>query len=174
MPAEKPPSNRDSQPRRGPRVQRSSAPRRPATESIYKGAWMRSRLEVEFAKQLDARGIAWEYEPERLQGGRYLVDFHLPDLRCWVEVKGRFEARDQLLLPLVAGHLDGQRKARLFLYMRDRAFRVTDSGFAALSHAAFWDAIRDVPDAEDLDYLRTKRQRAERAQSGEDEETNRE
>lgn len=164
------PPKRDSP---SPRVQRSSAPRRPATESIYKGAWMRSQLEVGFAKQLDARGIVWQYEPERLQGGRYLVDFYLPDLRCWVEVKGRFEARDQLLLPLVAGHLDGQRKERLFLYMRDRAFRVTDQGFTALTHAVFWDALGEVPDSEDLIYLRKKRDRAQ--PPGDDSEpTNRE
>lgn len=149
----------DQIPKRGPKIQRSDVPRAPSVESIYKGKWMRSLLEVEFAKQLDARGIAWEYEPERLQGGRYLVDFHLPALRCWVEVKGRFEGRDHLLLPLVAGHLDGQRKERLFLYMRSRAFRVTERGFEALSHDAFWDAISDVPDDEDLLYLRDRRKR---------------
>lgn len=146
---------------RGPHVHRSTAPRGPSVESIYKGHWMRSRLEVAFAQQLDAREIAWDYEPERLQGGRYLVDFYLPDLRCWVEVKGRFEARDQLLLPLVAGHLDGQRSERLFLYMRGRAFRVTDQGFTSLSHAAFWEAIQDVPEDEDLLYLKHKRAREE-------------
>jgi hypothetical protein len=155
MPTEKPNSH-------GPHVHRSTAPRRPSVESIYKGHWMRSRLEVEFAKQLDARSITWGYEPERLQGGRYLVDFHLPDLKCWVEVKGRFEARDQLLLPLVAGHLDGQRGERLFLYMAGRAFRVTDQGFAPLSHAAFWEAIRDVPEGDDLLYLKHKRAREEK------------
>lgn len=152
MPPKKPP-------RRGPHIQRSNTPRRPSVESIYKGNWMRSLLEVEFAKQLDARGITWAYEPERLQGGRYLVDFHLPELRCWVEVKGRFEARDHLLLPLVAGHLDGQRHERLFLYMRGRAFRITEQGFTALSHDDFWRAIAEVPDDEDLIYLRDKRRR---------------
>ncbi len=146
---------------RGPQVHRSTAPRRPSVESIYNGHWMRSRLEVTFAKQLDAREIKWDYEPERLQGGRYLVDFQLSDLKCWVEVKGRFEARDQLLLPLVAGHLDGQRSERLFLYMRGRAFRVTDQGFAPLSHAAFWDVLQDVPEDEDLLYLKHKRAREE-------------
>lgn len=152
MPPEKPPKG-------GPRIQRSDAPRRPSVESIYKGNWMRSLLEVEFAKQLDARGIAWQYEPERLQGGRYLVDFHLPDLRCWVEVKGRFEARDHLLLPLVEGHLEGQRKERLFLYMRGRAFRINKGQFEELSHEAFWAAIQEVPDDEDLIYLRERRKR---------------
>jgi hypothetical protein len=154
-----PPQKPGKPSRRGPHIQRSSTPRRPSIESIYKGNWMRSRLEVEFAKHLDACGIAWAYEPERLQGGRYLVDFHLPELRCWIEVKGRFEARDHLLLPLVAGHLDGQRRERLFLYMRGRAFHVTDQGFTALSHDEFWRAIREVSDDEALDYLREKRLR---------------
>ncbi len=149
----------DDSSQRGPHIRRSNAPRRPSVESVYNGHWMRSQLEVAFAKQLDARGITWTYEPERLQGGRYLVDFYLPELRCWVEVKGRFEARDHLLLPLVAGHLDGQRHERLFLYMRARAYRVTERGFTALSHAAFWDAIHEVPEDEDLIYLRQKRER---------------
>ncbi len=119
-------------------------PRRPptrSTEGVYGGHWMRSQLEITFARQLDARGIAWEYEPERLQGGRYLVDFHLPARKCWVEVKGRMDARDRLLLPLVAAHLDGQRGERLLVYMRSRAFRVTWRGFAPLTLAKFWQAL---------------------------------
>ena len=89
-PSGKPPAPRRPRVARGPR-------RGEATESVYRGAFMRSRLEVAFAQELDRRGIAWQYEPERVGGGRYLVDFHLPDLKCWVEVKGRFEARDDLL-----------------------------------------------------------------------------
>ena len=119
-------------------------PRRPPTrssEGIYAGHWMRSQLEIAFARQLDARGIAWEYEPERLQGGRYLVDFHLPARKTWVEVKGRMDARDRLLLPLVAAHLDGQRGERLLVYMRARAFRVTWRGFEPLTLAEFWQAL---------------------------------
>lgn len=39
----------------------------------------------------DSLGLRWEYEPEgyELGGGvRYLPDFLLVDLRCWVEIKG--------------------------------------------------------------------------------------
>lgn len=141
MPDDKPKST-------SPRVN-SGPRRRPSIESIYKGAWMRSLFEVRFAKQLDARGITWEYEPERLKGGGYLVDFYLPDLKCWVEVKGRFEARDDLLLPNVASRLHTGRGDRLFLYMKTRAYRVTWKGFEALSHDDFWAAIQDVPPGDD-------------------------
>jgi len=155
-------SSKPSIPRK-PRVARG--PRRSeATESIYRGAFMRSRLEVSFAQELDRRGIAWQYEPERIGGGRYLVDFHLPDLKCWVEVKGRFEARDDLLLPNVANHLRAERGERLFLFMRARAFRVTWRGFEPLTLDEFWAALEDATDeaGESLDYLR-RRQRQKSA-----------
>ncbi|MBN1562782.1 MAG: hypothetical protein JXA10_03015 [Anaerolineae bacterium] len=139
----------------GPHVNRSITPRKPAIESVYQGKLMRSLFEVEFAKALDARGIAWEYEPERIGGGRYLIDFYLPELTCWVEVKGRFEARDDLLLPLAATRLQKERGERLFLYMKTRAYRVTTKDFAALSHDEFWDAIQKVPEKSDnLVYLK--------------------
>jgi hypothetical protein len=127
---------------RGPRRQISVA-------SVYRGAYMRSLFEVEFAKQLDQRDITWEYEPERIGGGRYLVDFRLPDLKCWVEVKGRFEARDDLLLPLAATALKNERGERLFLYMKTRAYLVTTKGFEPLSHDDFWTAITAPPEDDD-------------------------
>jgi hypothetical protein len=131
-----------------PRVARGERTR-PSTEAIYGGKWMRSLFEVQFAKQLDHRQIAWDYEPERLKGGGYLVDFHLPELKCWVEVKGRFEPRDDLLLPLVAGRLKSERSERLFLYMKSKAYRVTSAGYAPLTHDEFWEAIADVPEDDD-------------------------
>ena len=149
----------DTSKRRGPSVKRSTIPRRPSIPSVYKGKPMRSLFEVEFAKTLDAREIAWEYEPERIGGGRYLIDFYLPDLRCWVEVKGRFEARDDLLLPLAATRLKKERDERLFLYMKTRAYRVTMKDFEPLSQDEFWSAIQDVPEkrADGLHLRRDKR-----------------
>jgi len=130
--------------------QTAKGPRRvPAIEAVYKGAAMRSLFEVQFAKQLDARDIAWTYEPERLKGGRYLVDFHLPALKCWVEVKGRFEARDEMLLPMVARNLRTERGERLFLYMKTAAYRVTGQGFEPLTHEGFWAAIQDTTQSAD-------------------------
>jgi hypothetical protein len=117
---------------------------------------MRSQFEVEFAKLLDAREITWEYERERIGGGRYLIDFYLPDLKCWVEVKGRFEARDDMLLPLAATRLKNERGERLFLYMKTRAYRVTTKDFEPLSHEEFWTAIQDAPQ-DGGDPLRLKR-----------------
>ena len=144
--------------RRGPHVKRSTNPRKPSVESVYEGKLMRSLFEVEFAKKLDAREIIWEYEPERIGGGRYLIDFYLPELECWVEVKGRFEARDDLLLPLAATRLQKERSERLFLYMKTRTYRVTMKDFQAMSHDEFWDAIQDVPEkSDDLDYLKHKK-----------------
>jgi hypothetical protein len=113
---------------------------------IYKGAHMRSLFEVEFAKLLDQREIKWEYEPERLQGGQYLVDFYLPDLKCWVEVKGRFEARDKLLLPLVGSLLKHERGERLFLYMKRRAYRISAANFEELTQEEFWEDVTHPPE----------------------------
>jgi hypothetical protein len=134
---------------RGPHVARGKR-HQLSVASVYKGAAMRSLFEVEFAKQLDQHDIKWEYEPERVGGGRYLVDFHLPDLKCWVEVKGRFEARDDLLLPLAATALKNERGERLFLYMKTRAYRVNTKGFEPLSHDEFWETISTSPDDDPL------------------------
>jgi hypothetical protein len=135
--------------RRGPHVARGQR-RKLSVGSVYKGAHMRSLFEAEFAKQLDQREIKWQYEPERIGGGRYLVDFYLPDLKCWVEVKGRFEARDDLLLPLAASQLKTGRGERLFLYMKTRAYRVTTKDFEPLTHDEFWQAVTAPPEEDPL------------------------
>ncbi len=132
-------------PRKGkPRVQRGKR-RKIALPARVRGEEMRSKLEARFAHQLEARGIAWQYEPERIGAGHYLVDFYLPDLACWVEVKGRFEPRDSLLLPNVAINLKRERGERLFLYMPDQAYRVGGKAFTPLSHEDFWRAIQESP-----------------------------
>ncbi len=62
-----------------------------AIETTYKGYRFRSRLEARWAVFFDALGLKWEYEPEgfELGGGvRYLPDFRLPAMNCWVEIKG--------------------------------------------------------------------------------------
>lgn len=60
-----------------------------AIETRYAGVRFRSRLEARWAVFMDALGVRWEYEPEGfdLGGLRYLPDFLLSDLDCWVEVK---------------------------------------------------------------------------------------
>ena len=53
--------------------------------------WMRAATEVAWAACLDAAGRTWQYEPRAfllLTGLRYVPDFHLPEEKCWHEVKG--------------------------------------------------------------------------------------
>lgn len=77
-----------------------------AIETVYKGYKFRSRLEARWARFFDALDIRWEYEKEgynlpggvfeedffnnkvQVIGGYYLPDFWLPDLDCWIEIKG--------------------------------------------------------------------------------------
>lgn len=72
--------------------------------SQYAGVNFRSRLEARVAVLLDHLNIAWEYEYEPVHVPQintiYLPDFWLPDLRCYIEVKGGVEAweRDEQLL----------------------------------------------------------------------------
>lgn len=91
------------------------------------GVQFRSQLEIRFATQLEQKEIQWIYESERLAEGNYLVDFHLPTLKCWVEVKGKFEARDHYLLQDVAEYLKRERNERLYVYTsRNEIFRILD------------------------------------------------
>jgi hypothetical protein len=62
---------------------------------------LRSRLEAMFLAEIDKKGINWFYEPERIGRENYLVDFHLPELGVWVEVKGVLRANDEMQLPQV-------------------------------------------------------------------------
>ena len=57
----------------------------------YRGVRFRSKLEGEWARFYDEIGVGWDYEPKRFvlsSGATYLPDFWLPDLKCWVEIKG--------------------------------------------------------------------------------------
>jgi hypothetical protein len=58
----------------------------------YRGVVMRSRLETDFARHLDAQGIPWRYEPSLFgpKGRGYLPDFEVrADAPTFVEVKPR-------------------------------------------------------------------------------------
>jgi hypothetical protein len=61
-----------------------------AIETEYKGRLFRSRTEARHAIFLDCMNEPWEYEKEGydLPSGRYLPDFWLPRLDCWLEIKG--------------------------------------------------------------------------------------
>lgn len=60
-------------------------------ETHYRGYRFRSRLEARWAVFMDALGVAWTYEVEGFDlgvAGLYLPDFWLPQIECWVEIKG--------------------------------------------------------------------------------------
>jgi hypothetical protein len=63
--------------------------RRAGKPTCWKGRWFRSVLESIWAECWDAAGIVWSYEPRRVQlgGDAYLIDFYLPGLGVYVEVK---------------------------------------------------------------------------------------
>jgi hypothetical protein len=109
-----------------------------ALPGMYKYTKFRSQLEIQFAQELDSRGIRWFYEPERLGEGRYLVDFYLPDFKSWVEVKGRVTSRDHLVLREVAEMLSAERHHRVFMYMCSKVYLVTSADFKPLTHELFW------------------------------------
>jgi hypothetical protein len=118
-------------------------PHRPtAAPGVFKGVQMRSQLEIRFAAELEKLGVHWEYEPDRVGKEQYLVDFYLPDYRAWVEVKGRFDARDEYQLPEVAKHLWDNGAERLFVYTQRRAYRVRYDGFEEMTHPAFWSLLQ--------------------------------
>lgn len=59
----------------------------------HNGKWMRSSWEIEFAKNLDKGGLAWEYEPRRFKlsdGTSYCPDFYLKEKDLWIEIKGHW------------------------------------------------------------------------------------
>ena len=57
--------------------------------TYYNGILFRSRLEARWAMFLDYLRVPWfyEYEGFELDGIRYLPDFYLPLLECWIEIK---------------------------------------------------------------------------------------
>jgi len=62
-----------------------------ALPTSYAGTTFRSALEASWAATLDTLDIVWEYEPETVtlpSGTTYIPDFRLPDIGCWLEVKG--------------------------------------------------------------------------------------
>lgn len=61
-------------------------------ETSYNGYRFRSRLEARWAVHFEMHGVAYEYEKEGFElgkFGRYLPDFWLPEPAIWVEIKGQ-------------------------------------------------------------------------------------
>jgi hypothetical protein len=116
-----------------------------AAPGVYKDTHFRSQLEIRFAKELDARELRWFYEPERLGVSRYLLDFFLPDVKAWVEVKGKVSSRDHDSLLALSVTLLKERRQRVFMWMDERAFVITENGYSMLTHEEFWTALTTVP-----------------------------
>lgn len=81
-----------------------------AEPTDYRGVHMRSRLEADFARHLDGKGIEWIYEPEIFGplGRGYLPDFLLtsgPE-PCYVEIKPTIEQAEsaKLQMPVIWVH----------------------------------------------------------------------
>lgn len=105
----------------------------------YKNVQMRSQLEIRFAAELDERGYRWIYEGEALGDAGYLVDFYLPDLGVWVEVKGSIDARDRQVLPEVARTLKAARGHRLMMYTQSGScYVINPSGYREVKRRDFW------------------------------------
>jgi hypothetical protein len=123
----------------------TGAGRRPgAIPGIFMGVQFRSQLEIRFATELESRQIRWVYEAERLGDGNYLVDFYLPDCKCWVEVKGQFEPRDHYLLKEVADYLKRERNERLYVFTQRKVYLISETDFQELSRDSFWTALTTV------------------------------
>lgn len=87
-----------------------------AIETQYKGLRFRSRTEARWAVFFDALGLFWRYEEEGYklpspgspEPVLYLPDFWFPNLKLWVEIKGKepdqYEARKARLLAKESGH----------------------------------------------------------------------
>lgn len=146
------PHKRQSRVRKNTR-RRNPVSRFAAQPGEFDGIQFRSQLEIRFAAELKSRQIRYEYEKERLGKGRYQVDFYLPDLKCWVEVKGVFQARDNYVLQEVAESLR-RRREKVFVYMPDKVFRVEPNGFVPLSHHELWNALGSNRIAQPMTMLR--------------------
>jgi hypothetical protein len=67
-------------------------------QTHYEGVFFRSRTEARYAKFFDCLKLQWVYEGEGydLDGDRYLPDFWMPSLECFIEIKGKFPNRREV------------------------------------------------------------------------------
>lgn len=82
----------------------------------YKGVNFRSSWERDFAEQMDEASIEWVYEPRSFsytsyEGilSNYLVDFYLPDLEVYVEIKAPYYLDNNTELKLQAVKDEGYK-----------------------------------------------------------------
>jgi hypothetical protein len=117
------------------------APVRNELETSKGTVKLASRLEARFLAHVDKKGFDWEYEPERIGKARYFVDFHLPKLGVWVEVKGIMQPIDEIQFPQIA-QVVKQRDELFFVYQSDnKAFSVTVLGLQQITHRELWEQL---------------------------------
>jgi len=77
--------------------------------TFYRSTVFRSKLEAAFAANMDRLGLKWEYEPLTIRYWHkgicknYIIDFFLPDLDVYIEVKPRYFASNQETLSKLHG-----------------------------------------------------------------------
>jgi hypothetical protein len=85
--------------------------------SLYQGFWMDSGAEEQFARLLDSHNIVWSknttvffpYTDYEGKTRKYYPDFFLPEYGMWVEIKGKFYAKDTDTLKVQAVIESGAR-----------------------------------------------------------------
>ena len=66
---------------------------------------------------------------------------YLPDLKTWVEVKGRIEPRDDYLLKEIADLLKRNRQEQLFVYTQSKAYAISIREFKEITHKDLWELL---------------------------------
>lgn len=88
-------------------------------QTVYNGYKFRSRLEARWAVFFGTLGVRYDYEHEGFYygDGRYLPDFHLPELRSYVEIKPRMVDLDDpgYVRALVVQSLIGVQGVSLYI-----------------------------------------------------------
>lgn len=87
-----------------------------AIPTQYAGIEFCSRLEARWAVYLDALKVPWYYEYEGFEfesGEKYLPDFFLPQVNCWLEIKPESRPRDEE--EMKCGKLAEATSKRVFL-----------------------------------------------------------
>lgn len=92
-----------------------NAPSDNAIPTRFAGRYFRSRLEARWAVAMTFMGIRFDYEPEGyiLEDQNYLPDFWLPDLKCFIEIKGKKPTDRERT---IAGRLAYQHKCPVYLF----------------------------------------------------------
>jgi hypothetical protein len=102
-----------------------------AIETQYNGYRFRSRTEARWAVFFDALGMPYEYEREGfvLDGRPYLPDFWLPELGCWVEIKGQRPTDQEEALAHALAQATGKDVYVFYGSIEDNASGRSDGAF---------------------------------------------